>query len=124
MPAEDLEKLLASAPLRTLSPAAESELLSKLAGAGIRPHRWWQRPVPLWQAAVACVVLTCSAIGLGRAPSKPGDASAVVPSPSRTSSVTVIIEPAAPLFARPEPRLSPDARHWTVLAATTSGESK
>jgi hypothetical protein len=127
MPTEDLEKLLVGLPVRGLSPAAESEVLSAILAARPPVRHWWQRAVPLWQAAAACLLLASVTGLLGRAvwlAPKPSGNSAATVSSRRTAPVTIIVEPATPLFARSEKAYVTDIRRWTVLAASTQGESR
>ncbi len=67
MSPEEMERVLASAQTRRLSPEGERRILSAVASAApTSPARWWVRRVPLWQAAAACVLLSASTFGLSR----------------------------------------------------------
>lgn len=59
MDLRQLETRLAHLPIAEPAPASEARLLASLRAAGMvdRPPAWWCRPIPLWQAAAACLVV-------------------------------------------------------------------
>jgi hypothetical protein len=111
----ELEKLLASLPVRAPDATREHELLSQLR-TPLAPAAtsWWTRRIPLWQAAAACIaVLSVSLIWTRESPH---------PRATRTEPVLavepVIVRIDQPLFASaasaPEPL---DPSRWGSLPA-------
>ena len=122
---DELERLLASAPTRELSPAAEERIVSAVRTAQPRPAaRWWARPVPLWQAIAACAavcVTTLSIASMGPAaePSNSGPVRSAVsgqalpqPAPATTAPITN--------DGRPRRMYQTDTSQW-VLRVTYEG---
>ena len=57
MSSDELERLLQSVPTRALSPDADAEILTAIRTAAGRTSRWYARPIPLWQATAACLLV-------------------------------------------------------------------
>src|SRR5262245_60442777 len=85
----ELERMLASLPVRAPDAARERELLARLGTARGESSTWWTRRIPLWQAAAACIaVFAASLAWLRESPRR---------SPAIARPVVVRIE--QPLFA-------------------------
>lgn len=119
MSPEEIESLLASLPVRAFAPETESRLLAAVLAARPPTRRWWQRPVPVWQA-VAAALLFAAAAGLaihGWAGARhPADMTRTQMAGSTHASEEPVVTAAA--------AISPyalDIRRWQVLAATTQG---
>lgn len=96
MSSDELERKLRAVPVRALSADADAEIIAAIRAAAGRARPWYARPVPLWQAAAACLVL-CAATwllgGTGRTPTAPSVDSGAAP---ESSSVVVRLD--EPLF--------------------------
>lgn len=112
MPDHELERILKSVPIETLSPQADAEIIAIMRAAG-RTRPWYARPIPLWQATAACLLL-CIATGLltrvGRTATPLATDSGSTP-----KHATVFVHCNEPLFA--DASASPDRvdiSHWQV----------
>ncbi len=119
----DIEKLLAHAPTRTLSPA-ELEVMAAALNAANRSTRrgWWRRRVPLGYAAAASAVAAAAAllvgIGLGRSTViTPANPSAQPPANVRVESRSTLVQAAPERFRVSRPAFGFDLSRWQ---ATTS----
>jgi hypothetical protein len=119
MSPEEIESRLAGLPVRTFAPEIETRIISAALAARPKERRWWQRSVPLWQAAAAALLFAAAA----------GLATYVRADVSRSSDATPIQiaglnhSGAAPVVVATQSN-SPyalDIRRWQVLAATTQG---
>ena len=57
MSSDQIERKLKAVPVRTLSAEADTEIVAAIRAAAGEARPWYLRPVPLWQAAAACLVL-------------------------------------------------------------------
>ncbi len=128
MSPDGLEELLASMPTKTLSPTAEAEILQAMAKAGPQPAHWWTRPLPLWQAGAACLLIAVAAGLLGSRSgidnaARVGQAAPDDREPGELPRIVKIVQPDKPLFGRPESSgYALDIRHWQVNAAPRMGD--
>jgi hypothetical protein len=68
MTMDDFERRLQSLPLREPTDSLDARVLSpEAAGVEVRPGiPWVRRPVPLWLAAAACVLMILAGLAAGR----------------------------------------------------------
>jgi hypothetical protein len=120
MSPEEIESLLAGLPVRTFAPEVEARMIAAALAAHSRARHWWQRSVPLWQAAAAALLVAATAglatHGRGPGPQSP-DATQV-----RMVGPTHVSDDAMVTATRSNSPYALDIRRWQVLAATTQGE--
>jgi hypothetical protein len=111
---EHIERTLRSVPTKTLSARADSQILAALCAAAGSRRAWYAKPIPLWQTAAACLVVSAAtwlSTGLsGTSERAPGDVDTVV----RPKAVFVRLD--EPLFS--QGRLEADGAdisHWQSL---------
>lgn len=76
---KDIEKLLRDMPLKSPPPNLVRRVEATFAKAAQWREPWYRRPVPLWKAAAACLVVAITTFGLSRALTPKGAASEGVP---------------------------------------------
>lgn len=109
---EEIERRLASVPVRSLEPRREAEMLAAIRSAGTKTP-FWGRRIPLWQAAAACAATMCLSVAAmrgtaTRAAMQGDDAGAATP-------VRVALDTA--WFAREAKRADVDISQWRPFAA-------
>jgi hypothetical protein len=110
---DELERRLRAVPIRALSADAEAEIIAAVRAAAGQARPWHARPIPLWQAAAACLLL-CTATwllgGTGRtATTTPVDRGAA-PESSR-----IVVRLDEPLFRELSPPLNRlDVSRWQL----------
>lgn len=115
MPDDRVEQLLRSLPVQTLAPDAEHEIVAAVRAAGqSRRVHWWQRRIPIWGAAAACLLVclaTWFATGWRRTePVTGNDLPPILNAPS------VFVRLDRPLFRQNEaPANKIDTSRWRVL---------
>lgn len=113
-----IEQLLGSLPRRTADVRREAQLLEQLTRARDGAANWWSRPVALWRAVAACLVVAIVSGGLAWLTAR----KAVVPDPRSLPRHTTFVRLDTPLFERANQTREVAVSRWTTLSSWPKGD--